>query len=99
MRLGTRHEPDRFIKGWMGLEFGATIRAGISEFYGMDVIKTIVERADVLNHWGLTENKGALVSRIYEAKVVPKILKRFLDGELNAKQAARIMDERVKALD
>ncbi len=99
MRKGTRHEPNRFIKGWVELEFGVTIRARISDFYGMDVIKTIVNRADGLNHWGFTENKGALVSRIYETKVIPKILKRFLDGELSAKQAARMMNERVKALE
>ncbi len=100
MRKGTRHEPNRFFKGWMELEFGVTIRARISEFYGMDVIKTIVDRADDgLNHWGFTENKDALVSRIYETKVIPKTLKRFLEAELSAKQAARMMNERVKALE
>ncbi|MBE9572502.1 MAG: hypothetical protein IMF11_17900, partial [Proteobacteria bacterium] len=43
--------------------------------------------------------KGALISKIYGTKIIPEILKRFLDGELNAKQAARMMDARVKALE
>ena len=100
MRKGTRHEPDCFMKRWMGLEFGATIQAKISEFYGMDVIKAITERTDDgLNRWGFTENKGDLVSKIYATKVIPGILKRFLDGQLSAGQAAGMMDKQVKALE
>ena len=77
-----------------------TEQAKISEFYGMDVIKTITDSADNgLSRWGFTENKRTLVSRIYETKVIPKILKRFLGEELSAKQAALMMDEQVKALE
>ncbi len=99
VRKGTRRQPNRFIEGWMELEFGVATRAKISEFYGMDVVKTIVDGADGLDRWGFAEGKAALVSKIYGTKVIPKILKRFLDGELSAKQAARMMDERVKALE
>ncbi len=99
VRKGTRDEPNRFIDGWMELEFGVTTRAKISEFYGMDVVKTIIDGVDGFDRWGFAKGKGALVSKIYGTKVIPQILKRFLDGELTAKKAARIMDERVKALE
>ena len=99
VRNGTRDEPNRFINGWMELEFGVTTRAVISEFYGLDVLKAIVKGVDGFDRWGFAEGKGALISRIYETKVIPEILKRFLDGELNAKQAALMMDRRVKALE
>ncbi len=99
MRKGTRREPNRFTDEWMGLEFGATNRVKISEFYGMNVVKTIVEGVDGFDRWGFTEEKGTLVSKIYQTKVIPKIVKRFLDGELSAKQAARMMDEQVKAME
>ncbi len=99
MRKGTRNEPKRFIDGWMELEFGVTTRARIPEFYGMDVVKTITGGADGFDRWGFAEGRGVLISRIYETKIIPEILKRFLDGELNAKQAALMMDERVKALE
>lgn len=99
MRKGTRREPNRFTNGWMELEFGVTTRVKISEFYGMDVVKTIADGVDGFDRWGFTEKKGALVSKIYQTKVIPKIVKRFLDGELSAKQAARIMDKQVRAME
>ena len=99
MRKGTRDKPNCFIDGWMGLEFGVTTRAKISKFYGMDVVKTIIAGVDGFDRWGFAKGKGALISKIYGTKIIPEILKRFLDGEISAKQAARMMDERVKALE
>jgi len=96
---GTRDDPNRFIKGWMELEFGVTTRAKVSRFYGMDVVKTIIGGVEGFDRWGFAKGKGALISKIYGTKVIPEILKRFLDGEISAKRAARMMDERVKALE
>jgi multiple sugar transport system substrate-binding protein len=99
LHKGTKDKPNHFIKGWMGLEFGVTTRAKISEFYGMDVVRTIMSGLDGFDRWGFSEGKGTLVFKIYQTKVIPEILKRFLDGELSAKQAAETMDKRVKALE
>jgi multiple sugar transport system substrate-binding protein len=98
VRKGTRNEPDRFVEGWMNLEFGVTTRAKISRFYGMDVVNAIIEGADNYDRWGFAEGKGALVSKIYGTKVIPEILKRFLDEELTKEQAAEIIDQRVRAM-
>ena len=99
LHKGTQHEPDLFVKGWMGLEFGVTTRARISEFYGTDVVDVMMSGLDGFDRWGFAEGKGWLILKIYGTKMIPEILKRFLDGELRAEQAARIMDERVKALE
>jgi multiple sugar transport system substrate-binding protein len=99
VRKGTPQEPNRFVEGWMDLEFGVTTRAKISQFYGMDVAKTLMAGVEKFDRWGFAEGKGALVSKIYGTKVIPEILKRFLDGEMTAKQAAEMMNERVKGLE
>lgn len=99
MRRGTREAPKRFTDGWLNLEFGVTTRARISKFYGMDVARTLMAGADAFDRWGFAEGKGLLVAKIYGTKVIPRILKRFLDGELTAAQAALLMDQRVKALE
>ncbi|MFO7459192.1 MAG: extracellular solute-binding protein [Desulfatiglandales bacterium] len=99
VRKGTPEAPNRFVEGWMNLEIGVTTRAKISEFYGMDVVNALVAGADRFDRWGFAEGKGVLVSKLYGTKVIPEILKRFLDGELTAKQAAEMMDQRVKAME
>jgi multiple sugar transport system substrate-binding protein len=99
LHKGTRDEPDFFIKGWMELELGVTTRARISQFYGTDVVDVLMSGLDGFDRWGFTEGKGGLVLKIYGTKMIPEILKQYLDGEINAKQAARMMDERVKALE
>jgi multiple sugar transport system substrate-binding protein len=99
VRKGTAQEPNHFVEGWMDLEFGVTTRAKISQFYGMDVAKTLMAGAENFDRWGFAKGKGALVSKIYGTKVIPEILKRFLDGELTAKQAAEMMDKRVRAME
>ena len=99
MRRGTREAPKRFVDGWLNLEFGVTTRAKISKFYGTDVAETLVEGLDAFDRWGFTEGKGLLVAKIYGTKVIPQILKQFLDGELTAARAALLMDQRVKALE
>ncbi len=98
VRRGTPQQPNRFVEGWMDLEFGVTTRARISQYYGPEVAKTILAGVDRLDRWGFAEGKGALISRIYGTKAIPEILKRFLDGELTTRQAAERMHERVKAL-
>ena len=99
LRKGTPGAPRRFVDGWMGLEFGVTSRARISKYYGMNVAETLVDGMDAFDRWGFAEGKGLLVAKIYGTKVIPQILKQFLDGEFTARQAARRMDQRVKALE
>ena len=99
MHKGTRNAPTRFIDEWMELEFGVTTRAKISQFYGADVVKTIMAGLDGFDRWGFTEGKGALISKIYGTRIIPQILKRFLDGDLSAREAAQTMDRRVRALE
>ena len=99
VRKGTKEEPNRYVEGWMGLEFGVTTRARISQFYGMDVAKAIVAGVEGFDRWGFAGGKGALISKIYGTKVMIELLKKFLDGELSAGETARSMEIKVKALE
>jgi multiple sugar transport system substrate-binding protein len=99
VRKGTRDASTRFIDGWTELEFGVATRAKISKFYGTGVVKTMMAGVEGFDRWGLGEGKGSLVSKVYGTKVIPEILKRFLNHELSAKQAAKLMDKKVRALE
>jgi multiple sugar transport system substrate-binding protein len=99
VRKGTPDNTNRFIDGWKELEFGVTTRAKISQFYGVDVVKSLVAGLEGFDRWGFAAGKGALVSKIYGTKIIPEILKRYLDGEISAAEAARMMNDRVKGLE
>ena len=99
MRKGTRDVPAAFVDGWKALEFGATSRARISDFYGAEVVDQFIVGVEGFDRWGLAEGRGRLISKIYGTKVIPKILKRYLDGELTAEEAATLMEQRVRELD
>ena len=99
MRKGTPGSPNSFITGWKELEFGATTKAKISKFYTPETVQSILIGVEGYDRWGFAAGKGVLVSKIYGTKIIPRILKLFLDGEITAGQAAQMMDERVKALE
>jgi multiple sugar transport system substrate-binding protein len=99
VRRGTPEDPRRFITGWTQLDFGVSTKAKISDYYGAEVAGALIAGVDATDRWGFSEGKGALVAKIYATKIIPEILKRFLEGELNAAQAAQLMETRVKALE
>ena len=99
IRKGSRKDPQRFIREWMDLEFGTTTRARISGYYGKDVARALIAGVDGFDRWGFGEGRGALVGRIYRTKVVPEVLKRFLDGELDEAEAADLMEEKMRELE
>lgn len=99
VRHGTRAQPRRFVDGWARLEFGVTTRARIDQFYGPEIAAALMAGAERFDRWGFAEGKGALVSKLYGTKVIPQVLKRFLDGEISSARAAEMMTERIRALE
>ncbi|HDR16574.1 MAG TPA: extracellular solute-binding protein, partial [Desulfobacteraceae bacterium] len=95
LRKGTPERPDFFVEGWINLEFGGASGARISRFYGMDVVRAIVDGADNFDRWGFKEGKGPLIFKIYRTKVISEVIKRFLDNEITATEAAEMMDRLV----
>jgi multiple sugar transport system substrate-binding protein len=99
VRRGTRERPRQFVDGWTQLEFGTTTRARIDQFYGKEIAEALIAGAETFDRWGFSEGKGALISKVYGTKIIPQVLKRFLEGELSAAQAAEMMTARAKALE
>lgn len=99
VRRGTRAQPRRFVDGWARLEVGVTTRARIDDVYGPEIAAALMAGAEHFDRWGFSEGNGALVSKIYGTKIIPQVLKRFLDGEISSARAAEMMTERIRALE
>jgi multiple sugar transport system substrate-binding protein len=99
VRRGTQDEPTKYVDGWAQLPMGVDRKAPMSQFYAPDVIQNIVEGLDTGSRWAYSKGQGALIGRLYGTRVMAEVVRRFIDGEITAEQAADQLQQRVSALD
>ncbi len=88
MRRGTADNPTEYVDGWTALETGVDRQANLSEFYGDEVMSTLIEGSNNFSRWGFTQGQGELVSAIYTSLPVPQAVADVIDGRLDAEEAA-----------
>jgi multiple sugar transport system substrate-binding protein len=88
-RKGTKEEPDKFSKGWEGLEAGVDQKAPLSKIYPTDVLNVLKTSTETMNRWGFPQGQGRLVGAQLGELPIPKALADVLDGKLDAAGAAK----------
>jgi multiple sugar transport system substrate-binding protein len=88
-----------FVDGWKQLEIGVDRRMKISDLYPDEIIDRIIVGVNSFDRWGFSAGKGACVGQIYGTKELIRILRRYLDGEIEAEAAAKQMTEAVRRLE
>lgn len=97
LRKGTEEERNKFADGWKNL---ISIHGRkLSDCYGTESLNSMLAGAEKFDRWGFTSGRGFLMSRIYQSKVIPIVLKRYLDGDIfTAEVTASLMNDLVKGL-
>jgi len=96
VRRGTKEKPNKFIEEWRELNFGEG-KVKISEYYEPGVINSILAGVERFDRWGFAAGKGELITKIYRTRVIPKVLKRYLDGEIfTAEATASLINDLVR---
>ena len=98
MRRGTTENPAQFIDGWKELETGVDARATLGSIYSEEVINTLIEGASSFDRWGFPQGQGPLVTAIYEALTVPRLMRDVLDDTLTPEQAVEEMQTEVEQI-
>ncbi len=98
VRRGTADEPTKYVDGWAQLPMGVDRKAPMSQFYPPDVITNIVQGLDTGNRWAYSKGQGALIGRLYGTRVMAEVVRRYLDGEIDAPTAADQLQQRISAL-
>lgn len=98
MRQGTPDNPTAFIDGWKELETGVDRQATLGSIYSDEVINTLIEGAGSFDRWGFAQGRGPLVTAVYEALTVPRLLRDVLDDTLTPEQAVEEMQIEVEDL-
>lgn len=89
----------KFVDGWKQLKIGVDRKARIADLYPDEVIDSIIAGVDNFDRWGFASGKGACVGQVYGTKESIRILRRYLDGEVSAEEAAKQMTEAIQALE
>ncbi len=95
VRRGDSGDAERFVKAWSELPVGVDRKAPLSELYEPVVVNTIVSGLETANRWGVKEGQLALASKVVNSQVINRIVRRFIDDEITAEEAAASINEEI----
>jgi multiple sugar transport system substrate-binding protein len=95
VRRGTADDPEKFLNAWADLPVGVDRKAPLSELYAPEVVATIASGLETANRWGVKEGQLATASKIINSQVINRIVRRFIDGEMTAEEAAKAINEEI----
>jgi multiple sugar transport system substrate-binding protein len=84
VRLGTAEDPEAFFNVWSALPAGVDRKAPLAELYAQDVIDAIIGGLDTADRWGASNGQLGLASKMINAQVLNRQIRRYLDGEADA---------------
>ena len=93
VRSGTKDEADKFVKGWEKLPVGVDRKAPLSELYAPEMISEIVGGLKVAQRWGVADGQLSLASKMINGQAINRVVRQFMDDELDAKAAVAAMNE------
>ena len=98
VRRGTADAPTRFVDEWAKLEVGVDRKAPLSELYDPATIQTVVDGLETAKRWGVEENQLSLASKINNSQAINRVVRQFVDGEIDGDAAVAAMNEELSAI-
>ncbi|MEL7299151.1 MAG: extracellular solute-binding protein [Pseudomonadota bacterium] len=99
VRNGTADNPTAFADAWAQLDVGIDRRAPLGDLYEASMIEEIVGGLDVAQRWGVADGQLALASRMINSQAVNRIVRQFIDGDIDASAAVAAMNEELGAIE
>jgi len=98
-RRGTADEPDRFSKAWAELPMGVDRKKPMGDVYAEEMIDEIVGGLDVAKRWGVKEGQLALASKMINSQVINRVVRQYIDGEIEASEAVAAMNDELSKIE
>lgn len=99
VRTGTMDEPGKFREAWAALDVGVDRRAPLGDLYAQQMIDEIVGGLNVAQRWGVSEGQLALASKMINAQPINRIVRQYIDGEIDAAAAVAAMNDELAAIE
>ena len=92
VRRGNADDPEAFVKAWSALPVGVDRKAPLAEIYPPEVIEEVVAGLDTADRWGVADGQLALASKMINSQAMNRIVRRYIDGEIDAAAAVEAMN-------
>lgn len=99
VRKGTEEEPNKFEQAWATLPVGVDRKAPLGDLYDAAMIEEIVGGLDVAQRWGVAEGQLALASKMINSQAINRIVRQYIDGQIDAPAAVAAMNEELGAIE
>ncbi|MEQ8403035.1 MAG: extracellular solute-binding protein [Roseitalea porphyridii] len=99
VRRGTPDAPTSFVEGWADLPVGVDRKAALSEVYPQETVDKITSGLETADRWGVRENQLSLASKMINSQVINRIVRQYIDGEIDAAAAVAQMNDELGAIE
>ena len=99
VRRGTADEPAKFSEAWATLPVGVDRKAPLGDLYDAAMIGEIVGGLDVAKRWGVAEGQLSLASKMINSQVINRVVRQYIDGEIDAAAAVAAMNDGLAAIE
>ncbi len=99
VRAGTADAPNKFKDLWATLPVGVDRKAPLGELYAQEMIDEIVGGLEVAQRWGVADGQLALASKMINAQAINRVVRQFIDGEVDAAAAVAAMNAELATIE
>ena len=99
VRRGTAENPTAFVDAWATLPVGVDRKAPLGDLYAQEMIDEIVGGLDVAQRWGVAEGQLALASKIVNSQAINRIVRQYIDGQIEAAAAVAAMNDELSGIE
>lgn len=93
VRTGTADEPGKFSAGWSEIPVGVDRKAALKDLYSAEMLDEIVGGLKVAQRWGVEEGQLSLASKMINGQAINRVVRQYIDDELDAAAAVAAMNE------
>ncbi|EFO31291.1 extracellular solute-binding protein [Roseibium sp. TrichSKD4] len=93
VRRGNADNPAAFTEAWSKLPVGVDRKAPLGDLYAQEMIDEIVGGLDVAQRWGVSEGQLSLASKIINSQAINRVVRQFIDGEVDGPAAVAAMND------
>ena len=99
VRRGEVTNTAKYIKAWSKLPVGVDRKAPLSDLYSPATIKKIVGGLETADRWGVKEGQLSLASKMINSQLINRIVRQYIDDEINVSEAVDKMNAGLAAIE